>query len=162
MPFINVKVAGPPLNAAQIVSIQKGITSLMAEVLNKKATLTAVLVEQVSLSGWSVGAEPVRRAAQVDAIISAGTNTPGQKARFIAEVNSLLYDTLGSDLADVSYVVIHDVPQDSWGYGGLTQAQRKTIRIRVTTAYRANHQAGSENQLRNPGASCPVRATYSV
>jgi 4-oxalocrotonate tautomerase len=24
----------------------------------------------------------------------------------------------------VTYVVIHDVPRDSWGYGGLTQADR--------------------------------------
>ena len=30
----------------------------------------------------------------------------------------------GPDLPEVSYVVIHEVPQDSWGYGGLTQQHR--------------------------------------
>ncbi|WP_256443441.1 hypothetical protein [Caballeronia sp. M1242] len=31
---------------------------------------------------------------------------------------------IGGTLAEVSYVVIHDVPKDSWGYDGLTQAYR--------------------------------------
>jgi 4-oxalocrotonate tautomerase len=124
MPFIHVKVAGLKLEKAQTARLQKGITGLMADILHKKAPLTAVLVEQVDIAGWSVGAEPVARAAQIDAIISAGTNTPAEKAHFIAEANRLLHDVLGAELPDVTYVVIHDVPQDSWGYGGLTQAHR--------------------------------------
>ncbi len=124
MPFIHVKVAGPKLEKAQTTQLQKGVTTLMADILHKKAPLTAVLVEQVDIAGWSVGAEPIPRAAQVDAIISAGTNTPAEKAHFIAEVNRLLHDVLGPELPDVTYVVIHDVPQDSWGYGGFTQAHR--------------------------------------
>ena len=124
MPFIHVKIAGPDLEPAQIVALQQGVTTLMAEVLHKNAALTAVLVEQVSLAGWSVGAKPVAKAAQTDAIISAGTNTPEQKARFIAEAYGLLRAVLGPDLSEVSYVVLHDVPKDSWGFGGLTQAAR--------------------------------------
>jgi 4-oxalocrotonate tautomerase len=124
MPFVNVRVAGPPLDKALTAKIQKTMTALMANVLDKKAPLTAVLVEQVDVAGWTVGAAPVRRAAQVDAIISAGTNTPTQKARFIAEANNLLRDVLGADLPNVTYVVLHEVPQDSWGYGGLTQDHR--------------------------------------
>lgn len=129
MPFINVKVAGPQLEKAQIAKIQKQITFLMGEVLHKKAPDTAVLVEQVNVTGWTIGAEPVSRAAQVDAIVSAGTNTPEQKERFIAKVNSLLREVLGSDLPNVTYVVIHEVPKDSWGYGGLTQAHRAKQQI---------------------------------
>lgn len=41
----------------------------MGSVLHKQAPPTAVLVEQVSVAGWSVGAEPVPVAAQVDAIV---------------------------------------------------------------------------------------------
>ena len=124
MPFIHVKIAGPQLDPAQIVALQQGVTTLMAELLHKQGKLTAVLVEQVPLAGWSVGAEPVARAAQIDAIISAGTNTPEQKARFIAEAYGMLREVLGPELSDISYVVLHDVPKDSWGYGGLTQAAR--------------------------------------
>jgi 4-oxalocrotonate tautomerase len=124
MPFINVKVAGPQLEKTQTTALQQGITSLMAELLNKKAPLTAVLVEQVPVSGWTVGAEAVPRAAHVDATVSEGTNTPEQKARFIDQTNALLRKVLGSDLPLVTYVVIHGVPQDSWGYGGLSQRHR--------------------------------------
>jgi len=124
MPFINVKVAGPQLEKSQTAALQKGITSLMAEVLRKKGPLTAVLVEQMPLAGWSVGGEPVARAAQVDAHVSAGTNTPEEKARFVAEVYALLRRVLGPDLPEVSYVIVHDIPLNSWGYGGLTQEHR--------------------------------------
>ncbi len=124
MPFINVKVAGAPLDQPQINALQKGITDLMAEVLNKVGPLVGVLVEEVPLKGWSVGAQPVKQAAQIDAIVSAGTNTPEQKARFIAEANMLLRSVLGPDLTEVCYIVVHDVPKDSWGYGGLTQEHR--------------------------------------
>jgi 4-oxalocrotonate tautomerase len=123
MPFIHVKVAGP-LEPAQIAALQEGITALMADVLGKNPSLTAVLVEPAATTGWTVGARSVPRAAHVDATVSEGTNTPEQKARFIARTNELLREVLGSELPVVTYVVIHSVPQDSWGYGGLTQAQR--------------------------------------
>ena len=92
------------------------------DILHKVGPLVGVLVEEVPLAGWSVGAAPVACAAQVDAIISAGANTAEEKGRFIAEASRLLKDVLGPQLADVSYVVIHEVPKDSWGYDGLTQA----------------------------------------
>jgi 4-oxalocrotonate tautomerase len=113
-----------PLEQHQITAIQKGITSLMADVLRKVGPLVGVLVEQVPLAGWSVGAEPVVCAAQIDAIVSAGTNTSEEKARFIAEANRLLQSVLGPALSEVTYVVVHDVSRDSWGYSGLTQEQR--------------------------------------
>jgi 4-oxalocrotonate tautomerase len=124
MPFINVKVAGPKLAQSQVERIQAGITTLMTDILHKVGPLVGVLVEEVPRAGWSVGAEPVACAAQVDAVISAETNTSEEKGRFIAAASRLLTDVLGSQLADVSYVVIHEVPKDSWGYGGLTQAHR--------------------------------------
>lgn len=113
-----------PLRQSQVQRLQAGITGLTAETLHEVGPLVGVLVEQVPLSGWSVGGEPVTWAAQVDAIISAETNTSEEKARFIAETSRLLKDVLGSGLAEVSYVVIHEVPNDSWGYDGLTQAHR--------------------------------------
>ena len=124
MPFIHVRVAGEPLKTDQITELQKGITALMVDVLNKVGPLVGVMVEQVPLVGWSVGAEPIAQAAQVDAIVSAGTNTPEQKSRFISKANQLLKTVLGPTLSEVTYVVIHDVPKDSWGYNGLTQEYR--------------------------------------
>jgi 4-oxalocrotonate tautomerase len=124
MPFINVKVAGPQLERSQTVALQKGITALMAEILHKKGPLTAVLVEQLPAAGWSIGGEPVIRAAQLDAYVSAGTNTAEEKTRFVAEAFALLRRVLGPELPEISYVLVHDVPMNSWGYGGLTQEYR--------------------------------------
>ncbi|MGU3665425.1 tautomerase family protein [Methylobacterium sp. A49B] len=124
MPFINVKVAGRTLAKSQVERPQAGITSQMSQILHKVGPLAGVLVEEVPLAGWSVGRHPVACAAQVDAIISAETNTAEEKARFIAETSQLLKDVLGTALAEVSYVVIHEVPKDSWGYDGRTQADR--------------------------------------
>jgi 4-oxalocrotonate tautomerase len=127
MPFINVKIVGPELEIEQIAGIQKGITSLMADVLDKRADLTAVLVEQVERGGWAIGGKVVKYAAHVDATVSGGTNTPEQKARFIAATNDLLRRILGAGLSPIAYVVIHDLPKDSWGYDGLTQAHRANV-----------------------------------
>jgi 4-oxalocrotonate tautomerase len=128
MPFINVKVVGPELESNQTAALQQGITSLMAEVLNKQAELTAVLVEQVERGSWAIGGNVAGYAAHVDATVSEGTNTPEQKARFIAAVNALLRKVLGPGLSAIAYVVVHDVPKDSWGYDGLTQADRAKAR----------------------------------
>ncbi|WP_250536759.1 tautomerase family protein [Caballeronia sp. AZ10_KS36] len=124
MPFISVKAIGEPLAQHQVKAIQEGITALMVDVLRKVGPLVAVLVEQVPAKSWTVGGEPVACAAQVDAIVSAGTNTAEEKARFVREANALLKSVIGSRLSEVSYVVIHEAPKDSWGYDGLTQAYR--------------------------------------
>jgi len=124
MPFINVKVTGLRLAPEQTVAIQTGITSLMTDVLRKQRPLITVLVEEVPSSGWAIGGEAVTRAVHVDATISEDTNTPEEKARFIAETNDLLREILGHNLHVVSYIVVHDIPKNSWGYCGLTQGHR--------------------------------------
>jgi 4-oxalocrotonate tautomerase len=125
MPFISIKIAGPTLAPEQVSLLQDSTTNLMANVLGKKPELTSVLVEQVAVQGWSVGRRHVHVAAHLDAKITAGTNTPDQKARFIAEANALLRSVLGDELPVASYVVIDEVAGDAWGYGGLTQEHRR-------------------------------------
>jgi 4-oxalocrotonate tautomerase len=133
MPFVNIKVAGPTLAVDQITRLQQGATELMARVLGKKPELTAVLVEQVPLQGWAVGAGTVRVAAHLDAKVTAGTNTFEEKSRFIAEANALLKQVLGAELPVASYVVVDEVPGDAWGYDGLTQEYRRLAAQRPAT-----------------------------
>lgn len=128
MPYIHVKVTADKLEPEQVRQLQGGITGLMARELNKVGELTAVSVERVEPAMWSIGAQPQALAAHVDAIVSAGTNTEEQKARFIAEADALLRRVLGEALPLVCYVVIHTVAKDAWGYGGKTQAARAAER----------------------------------
>jgi len=123
MPFINVKVGGA-LDEAHVERLQRDVTALMADVLGKVAELTAVHVERVGSGSWSVGAERVPVAAHLDATVTAGSNTTTQKARFIAAAHALLREFLGPELPVASDVVVTEVPGDSWGYSGQTQASR--------------------------------------
>jgi len=124
MPFVNIKVAGPTLTPDQILRLQREATRLTADMMRKKQELTAVLVEQVDDSRWTVGAAPVRAAAHFDVNVTAGTNTADEKRRFIAEAMQLLRSVIGPALHPVCYVVVHEVAADSWGYEGRTQADR--------------------------------------
>jgi 4-oxalocrotonate tautomerase len=125
MPFVSIKIAGPSLAPEQIQVLQQQVTDLMAGILRKKAELTAVLIEQAPIAGWSVGSHPVRVAAHLDAKITAGTNSEEEKARFIAEAADVLKKLLGADLPVATYVVVDEIPGDAWGYSGLTQDFRR-------------------------------------
>ncbi len=124
MPFVSIKVAGPILAPEQVRCLQQKATRLMAGVMRKSAELTAVLVEQVSAAAWSIGGEQVRAAAHLEVKVTEGTNTAEEKARFVDEAMRLLRSVLGADLTPVTYVVVHEVPGDSWGWDGQTQTQR--------------------------------------
>ena len=125
MPFVNIKVAGPQLSDEQVRHLQTRARELMAGVLNKKAPVVSVLVEQVALKGWSVGGATVKAAAHLEAEVTAGTNTKDEKTRFIAEANRLLHEVLGENLPLATYVVIDEIAADAWGYDGVTQEGRR-------------------------------------
>lgn len=124
MPFVNIKVAGPTLTPEQVKQLQSGATALMADVMGKVADLTAVLVEQVAVGSWTIGGKPARAAAHLDVKVTASANSDEEKARFIAEAMQLLRGVIGPDLNPVTYVVVHEVAGDAWGWSGQTQAGR--------------------------------------
>jgi 4-oxalocrotonate tautomerase len=55
--------------------------------------------------------------------ITDGTNTKAEKAAYVAAVFRAMGELLGSLHAE-SYVHVHDVRADAYGYGGLTQEHR--------------------------------------
>ncbi|MEA2976127.1 MAG: 4-oxalocrotonate tautomerase [Alphaproteobacteria bacterium] len=125
MPFVSVKIAGEPASPAQKSALQSGLTELMGRVMRKVPTLTAVAIEQIASSDWTIGAAPVSsRAAHIDVKVTQGTNSPAEMARFVKEAHALLKATLG-ELPEATYVVIHEIPAVAWGYGGLTQEARR-------------------------------------
>lgn len=125
MPFIRITASGSTLAAEQILRLQTEMTELMSSVLRKKANLTSVLVEQPVVAGWAIGGSTARVAVHVDATITAGTNSPEEKARFIEQTMKLLKHVFGGELNPATYIVIAEVPAQSWGYGGRTQESRR-------------------------------------
>ena len=128
MPFIRVTVAGTALEPAQVRALQRGTTEQMASILGKKAELTNVVVEQIAAASWSIGGESTGLGAYIEAKITDGTNTPEEKARYIAAAMAMLRDVLGPGVPKASYVVLHDLAGEAWGYDGLTQAARRAAR----------------------------------
>jgi 4-oxalocrotonate tautomerase len=125
MPFIRIAVLGPTLAPEQISRLQQGTTDLMTSVMRKPLEGTAVLVEQITQGGWSIAGDPVHVAAQVEATIGLGTNTPEEKGRFMREMMQLLRSVLGKELREETYITFHEFDHSSYGRGGLTRAERE-------------------------------------
>lgn len=128
MPFVRITLHGRVV-ADQVRRLQQGTTDLMIAVMRKPRAGTAVLVEQVERGGWSIAGEGVDVAAHVEAIVGAGTTTAVERARFMAEMWTLLRETLGPGVREETYIVCHEVGTDAYGRGGLTRAERDHRRV---------------------------------
>jgi 4-oxalocrotonate tautomerase len=125
MPFVRITYAGNALAAERISQLHDEVTNLMSSVLGKKAHLTSVLTEQVAIAGWTIGGARPPVAVHVDATITAGTNSAEEKARFIERAMTLFRSVFGEELSPATYIVISEVPAQSWGYDGRTQESRR-------------------------------------
>ncbi|GAA0745931.1 tautomerase family protein [Ideonella azotifigens] len=132
MPFLRLTLASAnEFDDASRQRLQSGLTRLMASTLRKDAALTVVAVEQAPPGSWSVAGAALGAqdwSAQLEVFITDGSNTAAERRRFIAEANALILAESGRPAQAPLYVVLHQVPGDSWGYDGETQAQRHASR----------------------------------
>lgn len=124
MPHLDVRVCSSGSEALSR-EIAASLTDLTATVLRKKRELTAVAVEYVAASEWFIGGAVAssRPTFYLNIKVTEGTNTSEEKSSYVARVFAAMQALLG-ELHPASYIVIQEVPSDSWGYGGLTQAFR--------------------------------------
>jgi 4-oxalocrotonate tautomerase len=102
--------------------------------MRKNADLTAVVVDEAPLHGWSIGGAPVPVAAYLDVKVTRNTNSADEKERFIALAAALLREVLGDGLPVATYVVVDEIAPDAWGYGGLSQEARRRAASSVNAA----------------------------
>lgn len=127
MPLVRIALGGTDPTPAQVAELQRRMTALMADLLDKQAGLTVVTVERQPAASWSVGgvaAADTAALAHVEAFITAGTNSAAQKAAFIRAAHGALATVLGP-LASPTYVLVQELPAGDWGYDGATQAARR-------------------------------------
>ncbi len=55
MPYVNVRITRDGASRQQKDEIVKGITELLARVLNKDPARTVVVIDEVDLENWAVG-----------------------------------------------------------------------------------------------------------
>lgn len=129
MPTLHLQLSRPPSDDTR-AELARRLTLLTAEVLGKRAVVTAVLVDTLPQGHWFIGGEPVEAGAPATGTarltidITQGTNTPAQKESFVQAAWNLLNELLGP-LAEASYVIVRELPAEDWGYGGRTQAARR-------------------------------------
>lgn len=127
MPMITVRYVTPEPAPQLRRAIADLATGLAAETLRKDPAVTAVLVEQADPQGWFVaGALPAEdgvSAFWMDIKITQGTNTKAETAAFVKATWDGMARLLGS-LHEESYVLVHAVDGDAYGYGGRTQNGR--------------------------------------
>jgi len=139
MPFLRLTL-DRELPAADRTRLAVVLTELTAAVLGKNYSLTALAIDVVPASHWTIAAESLaeRRAASahLDVKVTAGTNTAQEKAAFIEGAHAALESVLGA-LAPATYIVIDELPADAWGYSGRTQAARRSLEASARTAVAA-------------------------
>ncbi|MFD1261163.1 tautomerase family protein [Entomomonas asaccharolytica] len=68
MPYVNIKVTGgnEAPSKEQKAELIKGVTELLATVLNKNPATTVVVIDEINQDNWGIGGESitVRRAKQ--------------------------------------------------------------------------------------------------
>jgi 4-oxalocrotonate tautomerase len=128
MPLIQITLTGAPAAPATVQQLQQETTRLMQTILHKEAALTVVSVTQLPAGAYTANGQVVATGASLQALITAGTNSAAEKATFIFAAKTLLTATFGPSDAPL-YVALHELPADSWGYDGQTQAARKAGKL---------------------------------
>jgi 4-oxalocrotonate tautomerase len=127
MPIITVKVAPH----RPIEDLERKLAGIAVEasthILRKKAEVTAVVLERVDAHSWFVGGSSLAQqnasSFWLEIKVVDGTNTKDEKEAFIAAIFQRFGDLLGN-LHYESYVHVHEVSADAYGFGGLTQERR--------------------------------------
>lgn len=129
MPYINIRI-GAVLNNVQKQALYKKTTLLMNTIMKKRQEVTVVHIQESEPQQWSVNSvqlsENVPIGVYVDIKVTKGTNTVDEKKEMIAQTIIMLQDIVGT-IQEACYVVIDDIPGDSWGYNGKTQAMRALL-----------------------------------
>jgi 4-oxalocrotonate tautomerase len=126
MPILTVKVSRPA-DAGLSRKIADTLLDLTVSVLRKRRDLTAITIDFVSPAHWWIGGQNLDtlglNSFYFDIRIVDGSNTKDEKARYIQACFAAMGELLGN-LHPESYIHVHDVRADAYGYGGLTQEHR--------------------------------------
>jgi len=126
MPIINVKLSAAP-SAELVDRVSETVLELTTRILRKNRAVTAIALDFVPREHWIVGGRTLaaqdKHSFYLDIKVVSGTNTKDEKAAYVAAVFSAFAELLG-ELHPESYVYVHDVAAEAYGYGGLTQEYR--------------------------------------
>lgn len=130
MPFLDIRLTAPCL-PEKVANIAERMTELTVEVLGKRREVTAAVVQCIAPGHWTIGGASLNVSGSssffLEVNVTEGTNTPEQKAAFVAAAFAAAEAILGR-LDAASYVIVREIAADAWGYQGSTQAARAALR----------------------------------
>lgn len=59
MPFVNIRITREGATPAQKSELIRGVTQLLADVLDKSPATTFVVIDEVAMEDWGIGGLPV-------------------------------------------------------------------------------------------------------
>ncbi|HSW61786.1 MAG TPA: 4-oxalocrotonate tautomerase family protein [Dissulfurispiraceae bacterium] len=59
MPYVNIRITKDGATAEQKAELIRGVTDLLAKVLNKNPQTTVVTIDEVETDNWGIGGESV-------------------------------------------------------------------------------------------------------
>jgi 4-oxalocrotonate tautomerase len=127
MPLIAVQYSSSVVRPSLKADIAAAVRQLSSGILHKDPKVTVIIVQAVDPADWFAGgpslAEQKLASVWLDIHITDGTNTKDEKAAFIAATFKTFGELLGP-LHNESYIHVHDVRADAYGFGGFTQERR--------------------------------------
>ncbi|WEZ85613.1 4-oxalocrotonate tautomerase family protein (plasmid) [Rhizobium sp. 32-5/1] len=127
MPMIKARYTKPRDGRDPKQDVAALLSRLTAEILHKDQGVTAVLVESAEAGDWIVAGSSVADQKigtfYVEVSITERTNIKDETTEWVRRV----YDGMNALVGpahEASYVLVHAVDGDAYGYGGLTQNQR--------------------------------------
>ncbi len=127
MPMIKARYTRPQNAAAPKLEVAALLSRLTAEILHKDPAVTAVLVESADPANWIIAGSSVAEQKvatfYVEVSITDHTNIKDETTEWVRRVYEEMSRLLGP-VHEASYVLVHAVDGDAYGYGGETQNLR--------------------------------------
>lgn len=128
MAFVKVSISKPPLDPGDIaLPLSEEITSVIDGLKGKDREATVVQVNQSEPFYWSVDgghvSDTTPSIASVDVYVSEGSLKKAQFESIISGLHEVLENHL-SPIHEESYVLVHEFPDRSWGFGGKSLHKR--------------------------------------
>ena len=127
MPMIKARYTKPQNERDPKHDVAALLSRLTADILHKDPGVTAVLVESPQPDDWivagSIVAEQKIGTFYVEVSITDHTNIKDETTEWVRRVYDEMNALLGP-VHEASYVLVHAVDGDAYGYGGLTQNLR--------------------------------------
>jgi len=128
MPYVRVGFSKPVLSPGDFaLPLSEGITDAIDDVLGEGHEPTVIQFNRTDPFFWSVNGQEVSEAlpgiAAVEVFIVKGAMDSKQIESTISKIYEILNRVL-SPLHEESYVLVHELPDNSWGYGGMPLSRR--------------------------------------